>query len=110
MSSFGIVSSCLFFLALTSVVSAYASFQWNVTHQMLWAFIVQGLQVIPLWLIVARYSTNIVRDGLIYDVVLTVVYTSALVYFQSKLVTLSLTQMIGVGLTMVGILMFKFNT
>jgi hypothetical protein len=109
MSSFWIVSLCLFSLALTSVVSAYASFQWNITHKMLWAAIVQGLQILPIWLVVARYSTNLVRDGLIYDVVLTVVYTSALVYFQSKLVTLTLTQMIGIGLTIIGILMFKFN-
>ena len=58
---------------------------------------------IPLWAIVARYSTNLVRDALLFDVVAGVFYTAGLWYFTR--VVLSPLNIVGVLLAIVGVVL-----
>lgn len=104
-----ILLSCFVYLVISSVLSAYTTHKWSITGNTMWALATYSMNFVPLWIIVAKYSNNIIRDSLVYDLILTIVFTSALVYFQSKQVSFILLQVIGMCLAVLGIILFKLD-
>lgn len=98
------------FLLITCGVSAYYSNSINVgSHNRLLSNIMvfcAGLCNILIWMWVSKISKNIILDGLIYDIVLTVVFSVVLLYLNSS-ASLSILNYIGLGLALLGIILFK---
>lgn len=88
------------YYTLVAVLSVYAKESWK------WVIILQLMGLVSLWGIVARYSKNLVADGMIFDLlILSTFYGTMLVMGQSKGYTIP--QWIGFGLCLVGILLIK---
>jgi hypothetical protein len=104
-----ILLSCFIYLVISSVLSAYTTHKWTITGNTMWALATYSMNFVPLWIIVAKYSNNVIRDSLVYDLILTIVFTSALIYFQSKLVSFTALQIIGICLAVLGIILFKLD-
>ena len=68
----------------------------------LWMWLI-GL--LPIWIIISRYTKNLLFDAMLYDTLLVVVYTAGIIYFGDK--TLTLVNMIGIGLMFAGLVMVK---
>lgn len=100
---------CFIYLVISCVISAYTSHRWSSSGEFRWAIATYVLNLVPVWIVIARYSTNLMRDSLIYDLVLTIVFTATLLYFQSKYVTFTAMQMVGICLAILGIILFKLD-
>jgi hypothetical protein len=64
---------------------------------------------IPLWGLIARKSTNIVFDGLLYDVILIVTYSIFLIYLSKDYSSMKLMNFVGAGMVMLGLIFFKIK-
>lgn len=69
------------------------------------AFIMWVLSLLPVWIIVSRYSKNILFDAMLYDVLIVFIYAIGLIYFGHKI--LSPLNYIGVGLVLLGLTFIK---
>jgi hypothetical protein len=68
----------------------------------LWMWAICAL---PMWMIISRYSKNILFDAMLYDVLLVIVYTCGIAYFGDK--ALSILNFIGIALMFIGLMMVK---
>ena len=69
------------------------------------AIYIAMLGMFPLWAIVSRYTKNILFDAMLYDTITAIVFAVGIVYFGHK--SLSTTNMIGVAVVVIGLLMVK---
>lgn len=63
------------------------------------------LSALVFWPFVARYSKNLIFDGLLFDVIMTVSYTMSVIYFSGF--KMNLYQWLGLILAFVGLFLFK---
>jgi len=56
-----------------------------------------GVGISSLWALVSKYSTNLIRDGLIWDIVIGLSFSFILIYFGHS-ANFSLKHWVGVGL------------
>lgn len=53
-----------------------------------WAAIwMMVIGIIPIWIVVSRFSKNILFDAMLYDVLMMSVYTLGIAYFSDKILT-----------------------
>jgi len=97
-------------LLITSVLAAYFSWKSNDTGNIKWAISVWALNTLPLWAVISYYSNNLLMDGLVYDIVLTIAYTAAIIYFSTGQVSFSTVQWICVGVMLISFVVFKIYT
>lgn len=64
--------------------------------------------ICPLWAIIARYSKNIMWDGIIYDVLVFSAFYAALLYFGHEM-NFGPKQLLGLGLIGAGMLIYKLG-
>lgn len=86
-----------------ATTSAYVSCQSNATHKTQWVIIGTLMGILPIWTMVARFSTNIAADGLLYDSIVAIVYYPALLYFSGTLGTLPWYKWFGFVVTLIGL-------
>jgi hypothetical protein len=67
------------------------------------------LPIIPTWPLIALYSKRVVFDGLLFDTVLTIVYTISILYFTDTFSHLRLHNYLGLLLILVGLIIFKIG-
>ena len=67
-----------------------------------WMFLI-GL--IPLWIIVSRYSKLLLFDAMLYDTLVVIAYTVGIVYFGDKVLTS--TNIVGMILIFIGLVFVK---
>lgn len=86
------------------IVQAYLSVKNN-THGggYTWIMFLVGLP--PIWAYVASKSDRLVFDGILYDVVTCVVYAGVMSYLMRT--SLSLTNWVGVGLAVLGLILVR---
>jgi len=94
-------------LFITSVLAAYFSYRSNVTNDFKWTVYLWALNLLPLWALIARYSKNILFDGILYDILLTVIYTVTMMWFMSRSVSFSVTQVICMIVMVIALIVFK---
>lgn len=84
-------------------ISAYLSTKINASKTFL--LLTWMINVLPLWVVVAKYSKNLFFDAILYDGILIVTYTIALAYFTQ--ITLKPINMIGLLLLFIAVIMIK---
>lgn len=67
------------FILINYVIYAKFSLLANETKEWKWVFYMMGIQAFAIWPIIARYSKNILFDGLLYDFLIIIVYYAVLV-------------------------------
>ncbi len=65
------------------------------------------LNMVPLWAVVNKYSKDVVYDGVVFDVTMTISYTFAILYFTKSYGKLGLSQYLGLGMSLGGLFLFK---
>lgn len=70
-----------------------------------WIFFVVSL--FTPWVIVSKYSKNLVFDALIFDICLVLSYSIGLLYFTNSFSKFSWNQFVGIGLIVFGLFFFK---
>jgi hypothetical protein len=73
-----------------------------------WFYVLYVFGIIQLWPFVSRYSKNLVFDGLLYDTILVLTY-STVVIFLSKGKTFSTVNYAGVGIVIIGLILMKIE-
>ena len=92
---------------LSSTAAGYLAYKANVTKDTTYAIYSWLLNLVPIWAIVILYSRNLIFDGLLYDTVLVVSYTVAVLYFTNKTVPLNIVQLSCIGIIVLALLIFK---
>lgn len=92
---------------LIYIGSAHASLYSN-THDgwKSWAYL-YAFNFYPGWLIVARYSKNLVFDAFLYDLIMFMSFSIALAIFSNSQTTLTSTQWLGIVIVIVGMVLIK---
>lgn len=78
----------IFFYSL----QAYFSFKNSQSNQeaMFWMFMTWGITCVPMWAIISKYSNNILFDGILFDILVTLIYVAVMLicgegeYFSYK--------------------------
>jgi presenilin-like A22 family membrane protease len=88
------------------IFSAYSSIRINQGSNS-WFFINWLVGLIPFWGLVAKYSKNVVFDGIVYDIVMTVTYLVAICIMTRTFENFSLIKILGIVVVLGGLLMLK---
>lgn len=91
-------------LILLSTFQCYASTKFNarVPH---WGLVLWLSALIPVWLVISRYSKDILLDGLAYDVVVFLTWGIAAGFITGRFQTYSVVQWVGLVLVVTGFLL-----
>lgn len=88
------------------ILCAYLTHKNNL-HGGAWFYFMWGMGFLPLWAFVCKYSKNVVFDGMLFDVLMTITYTLSILYFTKSFEKLGATQYIGLGTILCGLYLFK---
>lgn len=86
------------YLIIHMITSAYLSYKTNLSPDKMWFYLTVLIGMIPVWAIVAKYSRNLSADGLLYDIIITLIYYPALLYFSGTLGNMQWYQWLGFAL------------
>jgi len=94
-------------LIVTCMISAYASKLSNIRapHGTLYVFLTSILSVF-LWMAVSKLSKNLLFDSLLYDIILTIVFSASFIYLQCS-PNFTTLNWIGVAITIFGLILMK---
>jgi hypothetical protein len=93
-------------LMLMHSLLGYASVQAN-NNSKSWFYISWLLICIPVWPMVAKYSKNIVFDGLLFDSIMLITYSFAVIIICKQYETLKFINFIGFFLVISGLILFR---
>lgn len=88
---------------LYAVITAYFSFKLNSGSNCL--LLAYFFNILPVFTLVSKYSTSILTDALIYDLILFVCYSATLIYLTNHKMTFS--SFFGIFLMILGMIIFK---
>jgi peptidoglycan/LPS O-acetylase OafA/YrhL len=95
-------------LIVVTLLGAYASVKNNVgTSGSKWMVILWLLGLVPIWVFVSRYSSDIVFDSLLYDITTCLLFSLGILYFSEKFELLRPGQWIAIIVTIGGLVAFK---
>ncbi len=97
-------------VVLNYILCAWLTHKNSSSKEVMWFWISYATTLLPLWTIIARHSKNVLYDGMVYDVTMTVTYTFAIIYFTNSFSKLSYTNYFGILLILVGMYCFKQGT
>lgn len=86
-------------------IGAYFSNKLNLTKDNKWYIVQYCWTLLPLWSTVCRYSTNVLFDAVLYDLIILITYSFSLLILTR--VQLSLTNYIGLAMIFAGVALFK---
>jgi|WetSurMetagenome_2_1015567.scaffolds.fasta_scaffold1608431_1 hypothetical protein len=86
------------------IIYAYLSKQFNEGFCNFWVFYLFNL--LPIWVFVAKYSTNIAFDGLLYDVIMFLTFFITLVFLGVG-ESFTTSQWVGFCMVICGFLLMK---
>lgn len=70
-------------------------------------WVIWALGAIPYWALVNKYSKDVVYDGIVFDLVVTVSYTVSILYFTRSFYKLEASNYFGLALVFFGLYIFK---
>ena len=79
----------------------------NNLHGGNWSWIYFAASLLTPWVLISKYSKNLILDAMIFDSVLIVTYSLGLLYFTNSMGKLSYTQYLACLLILIGIFLFK---
>ena len=95
-------------LVIVCVFSALTSKRLNDTQSWNWFIGCYFCSIIPIWTFVAKYTKNMVFDGLLYDCVLKLSFYGMLFYLGTA-AKFSMYQYCGVIFILIGFLLMEFS-
>ena len=100
----------IFFLILLNFASAYISKRYNDVKNMYYTilFYLIGMCLTTVWIVVIKYSKNLMADSVLYDLILTLSFTSALV-FVGCASHFNWINWVGLVLAMIGLVLLKIT-
>ncbi len=94
------------FVTILFIIQSWLTVKNNTDGGMwFWIYFVSSL-VTP-WVLISKYSKDIILDAMIFDSILVVTYSVGLLYFTNSLTKLSFYQYVGCFLIGAGIFLFK---
>lgn len=90
------------------VLYNWISYKNNISESKIYAVIMIFMGISQLWLFISRYTKNILLDGMIYDFLLFISFPFTM-WLVGKTEVLSLQQKVGLGITILGFLLIKFD-
>lgn len=96
-------------LIILNIFAAYFTFKVNVEKTIPWQIALYCLNLSPLWIVVAKHSKNVVLDGIMYDIILTISYTISILLFTYGQVQFNMLQYLGILLLIIGFVIFKIG-
>jgi len=94
---------------LTSISAGFLSYKTNISNDIRYPIMLWILNIIPLWVIIAKYSKNILLDGIIYDIILIIAYTATVMYLTHKTMPLNTIQLSCVVIIILSLIIFKLS-
>jgi hypothetical protein len=67
------------------------------------------VQLIPLWVIVTKFSKNLIFDGMLYDVLIFLVSTISIGYFSNQIFHFNIIQYIGLAMVTIGFILMQIK-
>jgi hypothetical protein len=89
------------------VAIAWLTYKTSISPAPYWQYALWATGCIPLWAFVARYSKDVVRDGIYFDIAFTLVYTIAIMYFTKSYLRFGINQYWGLMLVLFGLMLFR---
>jgi hypothetical protein len=90
------------------VLTGYISVKNNVNHGGIWFWVSWALAFVPTWGLISKYSHNLLFDGLVFDAILIVFYTVAVLYFSDHhTIHIKPLQYVSITLIIIGLITFK---
>jgi hypothetical protein len=96
-------------VALVYTIHAYASFYnkgatgWK-PFLSVWGI---GILITPLWPIISRVSNKLLFDGMLFDLILFLVYTITFMVLEKHYISFKPINYIGIGFVMLGMILIK---
>jgi len=94
---------------LVYVGSAYTTNKLNITKNNIWLYLNWLFSSLPIWPLVAKHSTSLVFDGMLFDIILIISYTIAILILTRSFDSMRLINYMGIIFIIVGLIMFKYN-
>ena len=93
-------------IAVGVVCSAQAYFSHlNNQHGGKYAIFLYMCGLFPIWTMVSRYSKNLVFDGIFYDIIVTISFALALIFFSGQ--TFKPINWLGLAIIIFGLILIK---
>ncbi len=73
----------------------------------IWFWAMWAMGFFPLWAYICKHSRDVVFDGMVFDVVMTITYTLSILYFTKSFQKLGVYQYIGCVAILAGLYLFK---
>ena len=94
-------------LIISVAALSYLSYRNNVDGGK-WLWIMYAFQLIPgVWILVSRFSKNLMFDGVLYDVIMLMAYSVCLGFFTGQFEKFTLTNWVGFILICIGFILLK---
>ena len=93
-------------VVLEYALVAYATYRTNVSGGA-WFYLMWAAGALPVWAFIAKHSKNVVFDGMLFDVLMTVTYTVAILAFTGSFSKLGPMQYAGLLAILLGLFLFK---
>lgn len=94
------------FVTLLYVIQSWLTIQNN-NHGGKWFWIFFLASLFTPWVLISKFSKDIMFDAMIFDAILVLSYTLGLLYFTNSFSKFSYPQWIGIFLILVGMVVFK---
>ncbi len=104
--------SMLWYLSwVPAVCGLYVLQSWltvqNNLHAGKWFWIFFAVSLFTPWVLISKFTTNLVFDALVFDICLIVSYSIGLLYFTDSFSKLTTFQFVGMFLITIGLFLFK---
>lgn len=100
-----------YYIWIPFVTALYALQSWltvkNNLHGGNWSWIYFFVSLFTPWVLISKYSKNLVFDAMIFDSILVVTYSLGILYFTNTLTKLTWHQYTGCFFVVMGIFLFK---
>ncbi len=91
---------------LDYIMCAYLTNRNNLSGG-IWFWAMWSTGAIPIWAMVSKYSKDVVFDGMVFDIVMTITYTLSILYFTKAFQKFGPFQYAGCLAIMAGLFLFK---
>jgi len=90
------------------VLYNYIGYKNNTEDTSTWVYTMVAMSIFQFWVLISKYSTNLFRDGMIYDLIILLSFPLTM-WLVGNFEGLKTSQLIGVSLIVIGSVLFKLE-
>jgi hypothetical protein len=87
----------------------WLSVKTNVENGRYWIYFLMLIQILPWWTVVAKFSSNLTRDTMIYDIILFIASAISIGFFSGTFSFFSIVQLIGLIMIISGFILMQLG-